>query len=99
MVRAGSIAARAEAADNLTVLVQRHAAAEVDLACADLAFSAAPTARRRKDLGVHYVRMSQTAERVARLREGVEHCGRERKGIDAEGVRRIGFGLSDRLAA
>src|SRR2546425_8605357 len=76
-------------ADDVATRVQRHAAAEGDDAARDLPSPAARAARGSEEVRVEQVRLIQTPQGVARLRERVEHRGRESERIEAEGVSRV----------
>src|SRR5262245_685165 len=71
MIGARRVAANAKPSNDVTVSVERHAAAEEDQAAGNLVDSAV-CPRRREEAGIEQVRLSEAPQRVSRLCERIE---------------------------
>src|SRR5271166_2806114 len=67
VIRAGSIAADSQTSDDLSVFIQRHAAAEEDHTSGNPVGAAALASRRRQEVGIKWIRLAQAPQRMSRL--------------------------------
>src|SRR5438874_8538099 len=83
VIGAGSVAARAQAADLGVALVERNAAAEGNGAAADLALLLAVILRLDQAFGIERVSVRGTPQRMAGQAHGVQPRGRHRHRVGA----------------
>lgn len=87
MVGAGGIAAHAEPADDLALrVVKRDPSSEADNPTRDFPPSSPLSVGGRQELGIKRIRLVETIEGVARLRQEIKICGGEGENVVAEGI-------------